>query len=81
MGVPIVAQQVINLTSIHEDSSLIPGLTQCVKDWELLWLWCRLAAPVPVQTLASELPYAPGATLKKQKKKKKRPYKNIQKST
>ena len=23
---------VINLTSMHEDAGLIPGLTQCVKD-------------------------------------------------
>ena len=31
-GVPIVAQRVKNLTSIHEDSGLIPGLVQWVKD-------------------------------------------------
>ena len=28
IGVPIVAQQVKNLTSIHEDSGSIPGLIQ-----------------------------------------------------
>ena len=33
IGVPIVAQQVKNLTSIHEDVGAIPGLIQ---------LWCRL---------------------------------------
>ena len=30
--VPIVAQQVKNLTSIHKDACLIPGLAQWVKD-------------------------------------------------
>ena len=32
IGGPIAAQQVMNLTSIHEDVGLIPGLPQGVKE-------------------------------------------------
>ena len=31
-GVPDVAQKKTNLTSIHEDTGLVPGLAQWVKD-------------------------------------------------
>ena len=31
-GVPIVAQPVTNLTSVHEDAGSIPGLTQWVTE-------------------------------------------------
>ena len=60
-----------NLTSNHEDTSSIPGLTQWDKDPALLWLWCRLGAVALIRPLAWELPYAVGASLKRQKKKKK----------
>ena len=48
LGVPAVAQQVKNQTSIPEDTGSIPGLTQWVKDLALPWLWCRLAAAGPI---------------------------------
>ena len=41
------------------------------SDPELLWLWHRLVATAPIRSLAWEPPYAAGAALEKEKKKKK----------
>ena len=55
VGVSIMAQQV-NMMSMHEDVSSIPGLTQWIKDRVLLWLWHRPAAVGPIRPLAWEPP-------------------------
>ena len=79
---------VTNLTTIHEDTGSIPGLTQsgavmscgvdyrCGLDPMLLWLWCGPTAVAPIRPLAWEPPHAMGAALKrpKEKKKSKIPY-------
>ena len=44
MAVPVMAQRAKNLTSIHEDVGLIPGLLPWVNNPALLWLWHRLGA-------------------------------------
>ena len=41
-GVPVVAQWLTNLTSIHEDVGFIPGLLSGLKIWCCSELWYRL---------------------------------------
>ena len=54
----------MNLTNILEDSGLIPGLAQWVKDVALLMLWCRPPAAALIQPLDWERPYGSGVALK-----------------
>ena len=72
----------MNLTSIHEDVDLIPGLSLGVAmssgvshrqglDPAFLCLWLWPAAAAPIQPLAWEPPIAAGAAPKRPKEKRK----------
>ena len=47
-GVPLVAQQVKNSTSIYEDAGLVPGLAQWVKLRCRLQMWLGSSIAVAV---------------------------------
>ena len=55
-------------TSIHEDSGLIPGLTQWIRDLALLWAAGQVTDAL-IQPLAWELPLCHKYGPKKKKKK------------
>ena len=66
-----------NTISIYEDAGSIPGIAlscgvghRCSLDPVLLWVWPRLAAAAPIQTLSWEPPNATGIALKSKKNQK-----------
>ena len=61
---------VVNLTSIHENAGLIPGLTQLsgLRIWHCHELWYRYTAAALMRPLAWEPPYTTSVALKSKNK-------------
>ena len=73
-----MAQQLMNPTSIHEDSGQSLTLLSGLRIHHLLWLWCMSVATALIGPLVWETPYAVGVALKRPKKKKKKEFKKAE---
>ena len=68
-GVPLMAQWLSNLTSIHEDTVRSLALLSGLRMQHCRELWCRLVGTALIGPLAWESPYAAGVALKRKENK------------